>query len=68
MRQARRREADMLRDAGDIKMVIGKVVADVLTGVTHAVIKGWIKGFVNRLHAPQQQLFEQVDRQMPPFR
>ena len=39
------------------------MVADVLAGVAHPVIQRRMQRFVDRLHAPQQQLFQQVYRQ-----
>lgn len=53
----------MLGDAGNIKLAVGKVVADVLAGVADAVVQRRIKRLVDGLHAAQQHLFKQVDRQ-----
>ncbi len=53
----------MLGDAGDIKMAVRQMVADVLAGVAHPVVQRGMQRFVDRLHAPQQQLFQQVYRQ-----
>lgn len=53
MRQTRRRQTDVLGDAGDIEMAVRQMVADVLTGVAHPVIQRRMQRFVNRLHAPQ---------------
>jgi hypothetical protein len=53
----------VLRDAGNIKLAVRQVVADVLAGIAHAVIQRRVKRFVNRLHASQQHLFQQVNRQ-----
>ena len=50
----------MLGDAGNIKMAVRQMVADVLAGVAHPVIQRRMQRFVDRLHAPQQQLFQQI--------
>ena len=53
----------MLGDAGDIKMAVRQMVADVLAGVAHPVIQRRMQRFVDRLHPPQQELFQQINRQ-----
>lgn len=63
VRQTRGRQADVLGDAGDIKMAVRQMVADVLAGVAHPVVQRRMQRFVDRLHPPQQQLFQQVYRQ-----
>ena len=63
VRQTRGRQADVLGDAGDIKWLVRQMVADVLAGVAHPVIQRRMQRFVDRLHPPQQELFQQINRQ-----
>src|SRR5690606_29382618 len=63
VRQTRWRQANVLGDTRNIKLAVRQMVTDVLAGVAHAVIQRRIKRCVDRLHAPQQQLFQQVYRQ-----
>lgn len=54
VRQARWRQADMLSNAGNIEMAVRQMIANVLTGIAHAVIHRRMQRSVDRLHAPQQ--------------
>lgn len=63
VRQTRRRQADVLGNAGNIKLAVRQMIADVLAGFAHPVIQRRVQGFVDRLHPAQQELLQQVDCQ-----
>ena len=44
-------------------MAVRQMVADVLAGIAHPVIQRRMQRFVDGLHAPEQQLFHEIDRQ-----
>lgn len=53
----------MLGDAGDIKMTVRQMVADILAGIAHTAIHRRMQRLINYRHTSEQQLLQQIDRQ-----